>query len=355
MNLVIVFALMLIASKGECFNSGINPLVFSNTIFNLTENALKQSQMQAYLDTLTYTNQPLQESSLLDAIASDFSRKFLERKAVVRRLRDAVVTSYTGTTSSNTECCMLTNSELEFDPSFKQKVNSGQVCERKSSNSPLNPTKLQNGFKNACIQNYQNLPSLKWQYFGSEQGVTTLFPSLRATNCGSFDNRFRPWYVQANVPKPKQVVIVIDKSGSMGVTNMNLAKEAAKSVVNTLNPQDRFAVMAFSSIFVPFRSTVASDQCFATTFADASPQNKKKVEDFVDTISSGGGTNYAPALQKAFSFFQQEPSVSDRVILFMSDGIPNDPGSTILSAQIRANEQLNNSVIILTYGLGNAG
>ncbi|XP_078487608.1 VWFA and cache domain-containing protein 1-like [Ciona intestinalis] len=338
--------------------------------------------MQAYIDTLTYVDQPLNSENLLDSIASEFGRKFQDRKAVVRRLRDAVVTSYRGTTSSNSECCRLTDSQLEFEPSFKQniarrkrpatysdctpffalfvfsvfgfQVNSGKVCERKSSNSPLNPTILQNGFKNACVQNYQNLPSLKWQYFGSEQGVTTLFPSFRTTDCGSYDNRFRPWYVQANVPKPKQVVIVIDKSASMGITNMNLAKEAAKSVVSTLNPQDRFAVIAFSNAPQTYTSSTTGYECFATSFADASPQNKKKVADFVDTIFSAGGTHYGVALRKAFSFFQRESTVSDRVILFMSDGVPTDEPTTILSTQIRENERLNNSVVILTYGLGSA-
>lgn len=60
--------------------------------------------------------------------------------------------------------------------------------------------------------------------------------------------------MQAIVPEPKDVVLVIDKSGSMnkafsgsgtGYTIlMNMAKEAAKTVVSTLNPHDR---VSFSS------------------------------------------------------------------------------------------------------------
>lgn len=55
--------------------------------------------------------------------------------------------------------------------------------------------------------------------------------------------------MQANVPEPKDIVLVIDKSGSMNTAFsgsgtgytvlMNIAKEAAKTVVSTLNPHDR--------------------------------------------------------------------------------------------------------------------
>ena len=53
----------------------------------------------------------------------------------------------------------------------------------------------------------------------------------------------RPWYVAAAVPEPRDIVIVIDQSGSMSnrvgsKSRMNLAKEAAKIVLDTLNPHD---------------------------------------------------------------------------------------------------------------------
>lgn len=58
---------------------------------------------------------------------------------------------------------------------------------------------------------------------------------------------FRPWYVETASPTPKDIVIVIDKSGSMefeynmhaGRYLMAIAKEAAKTVLDTLNPKDR--------------------------------------------------------------------------------------------------------------------
>uniref|UniRef100_H2Z2Q4 VWFA domain-containing protein n=1 Tax=Ciona savignyi TaxID=51511 RepID=H2Z2Q4_CIOSA len=116
----------------------------------------------------------------------------------------------------------------------------------------------------------------------------------------------------------------------------------------------QFAFIAFSSSTSTYTSSLAGDSCFANKFADASPQNKKKVSTFIDQIFSGGGTYYSTALTKAFAFFQSEPADLDRVILFMSDGAPSDSASVIMSTQIRGNERLNNSVIIMTYGLGSA-
>lgn len=51
---------------------------------------------------------------------------------------------------------------------------------------------------------------------------------------GADDPRIRPWYVAAS-SGPKDVVIVLDVSGSMSQYNrLDLAKEAAETVINTL-------------------------------------------------------------------------------------------------------------------------
>ena len=61
------------------------------------------------------------------------------------------------------------------------------------------------------------------------------------------DPRFRPWFVQAATPTPKDVVVVIDSSGSMGSTRMSKAKAAAQIVLKTLNPDDYFNVVDFDN------------------------------------------------------------------------------------------------------------
>ena len=56
--------------------------------------------------------------------------------------------------------------------------------------------------------------------------------------------RYRPFYVEVASPQPKDLVVVIDTSGSMRTTHkgrslMQIAIEAATTVVDTLGPNDR--------------------------------------------------------------------------------------------------------------------
>lgn len=67
-----------------------------------------------------------------------------------------------------------------------------------------------------------------------------MYPSSRISKCGAYDNRIRPWYVTTATPSPKNIVILLDSSSSMGYNNnLDAAKDTAKIVVSTLNPQDK--------------------------------------------------------------------------------------------------------------------
>ena len=45
--------------------------------------------------------------------------------------------------------------------------------------------------------------------------------------------------METATPVPKDIVIALDHSGSMRFGAMQIAREAAKTVVGTLNPKDR--------------------------------------------------------------------------------------------------------------------
>ncbi|XP_076811767.1 VWFA and cache domain-containing protein 1-like isoform X7 [Clavelina lepadiformis] len=332
----------------------------------LVEDFLGQNAMQSHLDQLSYSEQILVGNTVLDQLVSNLQDKFQKRISTVQQLQQAVERAYSGITSTSYECCKFPTSQTEYDLRFKNKVAVNQVCEQISPEAESSPTRLRPSFVESCAQNLVELPSLKWQYFGSEQGVTTRFPALISDSCDDYDNRFRPWYVQANVPVPKEVVVVIDKSGSMGrrhgsVTLMELAKSAAKTVISTLNPFDKFTVIAFSTFA---ETTVVDDivnsDCFSSTLAFATPGNINKVSGFIDSLFADGSTYYAKALEKAFDFFTTDIETRnntklDRVILFMSDGQPSEPfTSTIFDTLRSRNAEVDNSVVILTYGLGSS-
>ena len=81
-------------------------------------------------------------------------------------------------------------------------------------------------------------------YIGTSLGSFRSYPATGG--CETYDPRFRPWYVAATAGA-KNVLIIVDVSGSMGGTRMSLAIDAAKNVVNTLGNTDFVGVVKFDS------------------------------------------------------------------------------------------------------------
>ena len=102
------------------------------------------------------------------------------------------------------------------------------------------------------------------------------------------------------------MVLVIDKSGSMGGLKIELAKEAARATVELLGPKDKIGVIAFDGS--PF---------WITEMHDAS--DKQYISNQVGSITAGGGTNLYPALQQAYSALTATTAKLKHVIV-LSDG-----------------------------------
>lgn len=85
-------------------------------------------------------------------------------------------------------------------------------------------------------------------YFGSWTGVMRIFPGASYDKvCGDYDPRIRPWYVTAS-SGPKDVVILLDISSSMRNNNfLDVAKDAVKSVLETMNEYTFVNVVKFNT------------------------------------------------------------------------------------------------------------
>jgi Ca-activated chloride channel homolog len=107
------------------------------------------------------------------------------------------------------------------------------------------------------------------------------------------------------------MVIIIDKSGSMGGLKMEMAKDASKSAVELLGPKDKVGVIAFEGDFY----WVADIQSAA---------NKASVIDKISTIEAGGGTVMAPPMEAALEALQNTVAKLKHVVI-LTDGI-SEPG-----------------------------
>ncbi len=110
---------------------------------------------------------------------------------------------------------------------------------------------------------------------------------------------------------PKDVVFVLDTSGSMAGKKLEQAKKAMNFCVENLNDADRFEIVRFSTEAEPLFEKLT----------DASPAHRNKALDFIKGLKPIGGTAIAEALESALKL---KPSDASRpfVVVFLTDGKP---------------------------------
>ena len=107
------------------------------------------------------------------------------------------------------------------------------------------------------------------------------------------------------------MVLVIDKSGSMGGDKIEMAKSAARSAVELLGRRDQVAVLAFDG-----------DTYVISEMQSAS--NKGKISGEIARIDAGGGTTMYPAMEMSYEILMGTSAKLKHVIL-LTDGV-SSPG-----------------------------
>ncbi len=111
-----------------------------------------------------------------------------------------------------------------------------------------------------------------------------------------------------SVVMPRELIFVIDTSGSMHGTSIEQAKRALLLALDGLKPADRFNVIQFNSVTRSiFPHSVMAD-----------PGTVRTAEAYVRGLKANGGTNMRPALEKALRSAASETHL--RQIVFMTDG-----------------------------------
>jgi len=117
-----------------------------------------------------------------------------------------------------------------------------------------------------------------------------------------------PPLAEAISPQSREVVFVIDTSGSMEGTSLAQAKAALKLGLRFLGPDDRFNLIRFSS---------DSEQLWRES-VPAYTDYLEEANGFIDELAANGGTMMAPALGKAMNLPEQDGLL--RQIVFVTDG-----------------------------------
>ncbi|MFN8380175.1 MAG: VIT domain-containing protein [Anaerolineae bacterium] len=146
-----------------------------------------------------------------------------------------------------------------------------------------------------------------------------------------------PLTVDASEIEPKDLILVVDQSGSMDGDKWEQAQGAARYVLSNLNAEDRFNAILFSTGTRLFSNGLEG----ASMGSDAAS--------WIDGQFPEGGTNINDAMLLAFS--QVDPE-RDATILFITDGIPTegeeDPDQILANLEAAAPSNAR----VFTFGVG---
>ncbi|MCI2284165.1 marine proteobacterial sortase target protein [Colwellia sp. MSW7] len=135
----------------------------------------------------------------------------------------------------------------------------------------------------------------------------------------------------------KDVIYIIDTSGSMGGVAIKQAKQSLNEALNFLNPSDTFNIIAFNT----------NTQHLFSESEGANSSNIDHAKHWLSTLEAGGGTNMYPAIELALKARQRESYY--RQVIFITDGsVGNEAELLSLIHTNLANTRLH------TIGIGSA-
>lgn len=210
----------------------------------------------------------------------------------------------------------------------------------------VNHVKWSEGLTQTFKNNLALDPGLSWQFFASDTGFLRTYPAAKwripqyvkdggnhGGNKGGhdvdsgldlYDARFRGWYIRA-AASPKDMLILLDGSGSMTGQRKEIAKQVVLNILETLTDDDFVNVVRFSESIEPVVECFGMDK-----LVQANKQNVREFRERLDTLNTSDIANFTLALSHAFEtlnglFQNKEPSsaLCNQAIMLVTDGAPD--------------------------------
>lgn len=135
----------------------------------------------------------------------------------------------------------------------------------------------------------------------------------------------------------KDVIAVIDTSGSMDGPKIEQAKSALRYILDHLNAEDRFNVIRFSTGIESY----APDLRPATEHAEATH--------FVDGLRAAGNTDINRALLEALAMADQERPT---ILIFLTDGLPTEGVTDGVKIVANVKQATRSNIRLFAFGIG---
>ncbi|PAA52802.1 hypothetical protein BOX15_Mlig020315g1 [Macrostomum lignano] len=242
-----------------------------------------------------------------------------------------------------------------FDAETDRNTSTSQVAQfvYHASNEILNVANWTDGLEDVMKQNATDDQTVQWQYFGSKQGLMKIYPGVQwfPQNLGTaekglamdpFDCRNQNWYLMSET-YPKDLVLVIDNSGSMMGSGSIMANRTMTEFFATLTANDYFNVL----LAMGTQTTSASYVRYVTdvyngTLLQATDANKNKMMELLNedraklmassrNLQAQGLADLGGALTEAFQLLrlvkENKTAVSAggvQAIALVTDSTPED-------------------------------
>uniref|UniRef100_A0A8C6ZUW7 Calcium voltage-gated channel auxiliary subunit alpha2delta 4 n=1 Tax=Nothoprocta perdicaria TaxID=30464 RepID=A0A8C6ZUW7_NOTPE len=190
----------------------------------------------------------------------------------------------------------------------------------------LNGVYMSEALNPIFVDNFERDPTLTWQYFGSSTGFFRLYPGIKwlpdENGVISFDCRNRGWYIQA-ATSPKDIVIIVDVSGSMKGLRMTIAKHTIITILDTLGENDFVNIIAYND-YVHF-----IEPCFKGILVQADRDNREHFKQLVDELQAKGMGTVNKALTESFKILREfrdagQGGLCNQAIMLITDGAVED-------------------------------
>ncbi len=149
--------------------------------------------------------------------------------------------------------------------------------------------------------------ALEWRIRPSELAQATVFTESFGEDRYALIMLIPPDYEHSRRSRPREVILVIDVSGSMAGDPLLQAKAALAVAIRRLTPDDSFNIIAFSS----------DARALFDSSMPATDANKRSARDGLGRLRAEGGTEMAAALELALG-----PASGRRLrqVVFVTDG-----------------------------------
>lgn len=162
-------------------------------------------------------------------------------------------------------------------------------------------------------------------------------PSDREDSDGYFLLLLAPGFQETVRTVPKDLLIVLDRSGSMEGEKFKQAQEAVRFILNKLNPEDRFNLITFSTGVEMYANDI---------------QPISEVDDaiyWLGNLSAEGSTDINRALLEAAYFVD---SNRPTYLIFLTDGLPTMGEVESDNIIANLNETSPNNLSLFAFGVG---